>query len=103
MELEVGRGFRELMPFKRRRSDGGHVLARKKAKQVLLHRDEAIHRTGTPLLGGANTRGGGGRRMETDITDEGGQDPPDTSDVHGNAVFMGQHVAVGQHLDDGGM
>ena len=95
MELEVGLGLRELMPFEQRRNDRGCVPAGEKAKQVLLHRDAAIHRMGTPLLGGANTRGGSGRRMETDITGEGGHHPPDPSDVHGSAVFMGQHVAVG--------
>ncbi len=89
MELEVGRGLRELMPFEQRRSNRGRVLAGEKAKQVLLPGDAAIHRTGTPLLGGANTRGGSGRRMETDITGEGGHHPPDPLDVHGSAVFMG--------------
>ena len=83
------------MPFERQRSDRGCVLSGEKAKQVLLHRDATIHRTGTPLLGGANTRGGSGRWMETDITGEGGDHPPDPSDIHGSAVFLGQHVAVG--------
>ena len=52
----------------------------RKTKQVLLHGDSAIHRTGDSLLGGANTRGGSGRRVETDITGKGGHPPPDPLD-----------------------